>query len=121
MELADLENLVYVEATKYCDQPIELIFEKAVLAKLLQPMLNFEDDVIGDWMEWKSSNDSRWFGSDWQLVWVECDRRKQEIRVWTDNLKRELPIREIDLSAEDKCMVYYGSRESAKKGVMLPE
>jgi len=121
MELPDLENLVFVEANKYSDQPLELIFEKAVLAKLHQPMLNFEDDVIGDWMDWKSSNDSRWFGADWQTVWVECDRRKQELRVWNDNLKRELPIREIDLSQEDKCKVYYGSRDSAKKGVMLPE
>merc|ERR1719419_1141414 len=88
MELADLENLIFVEGNKYVDQPLELIFEKAVLAKVNQPLLNFEDDMVGDWMEWKSSNDKKWFGVDWTTVYVEADRRKREIRVWRDNMKR---------------------------------
>jgi len=119
MELTDLENLIYVEGNKYVDQPIELIFEKAVKAKGNQPLLNFEDDLVGDWMDWKSTNDRRWFGVDWTTTWVEADRRKREIRVWRDNSKREL-VRRIKLSGKDTS-VYCGSRENAKKGKVSKE
>jgi len=118
MELGDLENLIFVEGNKYLDQPIELIFEKAVKAKINQPLLNFEDDLIGDWMEWKSAND-RFFRVDWSTVWVEADRRKREIRVWRDNKKRDL-TRRIKLD-QPNTHVYTGSRENSKKGIVKDE
>jgi len=119
MELGDLENLIFVEGNKYVDQPLELIFEKAVKAKVNQPLLNFEDDLIGDWMEWKSTNDRRFFRVDWSTVWVEADRRKREIRVWRDNAKREL-TRRIKLDSTNT-LVYSGSRENSRKGIAKEE
>jgi len=118
MELGDLENLIFVEGNKYLDQSIDQIFEKAVIAKINQPLLNFEDDLIGDWMEWKSAND-RFFRVDWSTVWVEADRRKREIRVWRDNKKRDL-TRRIKLD-QANTHVWSGSRENSKKGTVKEE
>jgi len=110
MELADLENLIFVEGNKYLDQPLEVIFGKAVLSKINQPFINFEDDVIGDWLDFRSSADHKWFGIDWATCWVEVDRQRREIRVWKDNFKQEL-VQSIVLSP-NKVRVCKGARDN---------
>jgi len=110
MELADLENLIFVEGNKYLDQPLEVIFGKAVLSKINQPFINLEDDVIGDWLDFRSSNDYKWFGIDWATCWVEVDRQRSEIRVWKDNFKQEL-VQSIVLSP-NKVRVCKGARDN---------
>jgi len=111
MELADLENLIFVEGNKYWDQPLEVIFGKAVLSKLNQPLLNFEDDLIEDWLDYRSASEWRWLSTEWGTCWVEVDRKRREIRVWKDNFKRELTQR-ISLNSS-KVSVNKGGRDTA--------
>jgi len=93
MELSDLENLIFVWGNKYSDQPLEIIFKQAVISKLNQPLLSFEDDLVADWLDFRSANDYKWFGIGWNTCWVDVHRQRREIRVWKDNSKRELTQR----------------------------